>query len=1042
MALTLHTCHDLHTLAGHFCAKLRSIQQQHPLSETGILVPNHRFAQWLSGEISRRQGVSLNLRFRYLKSWMQGESEGQRMPDAQLCWALQLDRLLADGDPDGPLPLIQHQDADTRMRYAWQLAQMVKHYAHWRPEWLATWEHGGENPDDLLESLHARIWRAICRHRLDALEADLRHARHLAGEPRGSAPPKLPPLAFGFWEWSPFQLALIESACRTQNCDAFLVAPAQGFLLDPANTPTEIPGSGTTAARNTLRRRLSSRARVFQALLLDQNSETSEIDADLPPADSSLQRLRHWLISGESPFPQSWPFDGSIETHACSSRRRELEVVKAKIQQALLEQPGLAPESIQVFAPRIEDYAPWIPLVFSEQGADALPYCLIAKEEPENHPLCRGFFLLLDLLLAQADIQSFEAWLLDPLWMEHFGLSEDQANGLAALLRGAGLVAGHAHESDPSSTYNWGATLERILMSYAAETEDPIRDDRVKRLDDLELLDHLIKIAQLLFRLGETLEKAGQSMAAQIEFLRSIIANVLPRQTHPGAHASLLESVEQLQLANEAHRAAPMPFSSTRFLFRQCLQNHFAGSASRPRGGIRFASIRPEEIIPSSHTFVMGLQDGTFPRSRPMRSFDLMQNRPARIGDPSASESDAAWLLHSLCATGTRWVSTFKGMDAFSNETLAPSPLLQLLLDSIGETAVEDSNPIIRQPRFPYTPESFDPQKPTFAHFEASAFSIARSLQNPQPGPPFLTPPPDPIPPATDPAPTLETLQLSELIACFRNPARHFCEKALGIRWESAREAPDNHEPLLWTLDALRDYRRTEAGLHATLGGKPPTVLENWLQEQSLLPSGRAGQQMLAAQLPTYQSRIRELREDGATLLQSGMLSPARIPFPGCALAGVRLNTPATHIAILSPGKIRQERILEAWLIALCLWTTAAGNALPVIKVHFRDQVLCLSAPEDPSAMLLKRIEAYRSHQNQPLPFFPETSRIACPDKGDAPDPASLMLHTKWKNDAYPGESADPYVRLLYRGAEHPFDEAFYAMAQETYGDLDACTLT
>jgi exonuclease V gamma subunit len=138
------------------------------------------------------------------------------------------------------------------------------------------------------------------------------------------------------------------------------------------------PGGGTLPApkMRALRQRLVARGRKLQSLLLDQQqADHVDIEPEWQPPETLLARVTQCLVQDPETWELAWMqgtsgLDASLQIHSCVSRRRELEVAKARIQEALLADPTLRLSDICIHAPRIEPYRSFIGLVFApEPGA-------------------------------------------------------------------------------------------------------------------------------------------------------------------------------------------------------------------------------------------------------------------------------------------------------------------------------------------------------------------------------------------------------------------------------------------------------------------------------------------------------------------------------------------------------------------------------------------------------------------------------------------------------------------------------------------------
>lgn len=104
----------------------------------------------------------------------------------------------------------------------------------------------------------------------------------------------------------------------------------------------------------------------------------------VPDGDRALQQIQRDCLEGNQ---GRYPADGSISVFSASTRLREVEVLKDK----LLEL-GITPRDVQVFAPDIGKYAPFIHATFTD-----IPYGISDLEAKEVDEVVRAFAKLISL---------------------------------------------------------------------------------------------------------------------------------------------------------------------------------------------------------------------------------------------------------------------------------------------------------------------------------------------------------------------------------------------------------------------------------------------------------------------------------------------------------------------------------------------------------------------------------------------------------------------------------------------------------------------
>jgi exodeoxyribonuclease V gamma subunit len=91
----------------------------------------------------------------------------------------------------------------------------------------------------------------------------------------------------------------------------------------------------------------------------------------------------------------------------------------------------------------------------------------------------------------------------------------------------------------------------------------------------------------------------------------------------------------------------------------------------------------------------------------------------------------------------------------------------------------------------------------------------------------------------------------------------------------------------------------------------------------------------------------------------------------------------------------------------------------------------------DARARLADLLALYWEGLRRPLPFFPRAAYAACAAKKDALGAARRAWESPVQQGPIPGEDADPYNALAFRGRD-PLDDDFLALARRVFEPLRA----
>ena len=1044
MGFLVYTSHAYPTLVDALCSRLIEETRSADIRETVVVVPNHRIANWLSNRIADRLGICLNIRFSYLDSLFaedQQDDTGESHDNARLVWTLDILRGIEQGEIKLPFDP-ETTGESVAAQYAWDFAGQLGKYAEFRPSWLDEWSAGSGNPS---QSIHRQCWQTILRAGHETCERLLAIGQRLE-QTNPEAPLQANSLhLFGFWEISPARWTLLESLYPYTPIHAYLSFPSQTYLVDLTRKNLQLPlfdeeDDTLLNPRYRLLSRLASRGRAFQAFLLDQNTHSEQLHTALPDGRPILKSLQRLLIEPESKPAGRQRYSGpdtSVQIHSCANRKREVEVVKARIQQALLDDPSLRLEDIHVYAPDIGEYAPWIPIVFSEKESRCeLSYGIRESLEPEQIPVFHTLLSLIDIQHTQWSAEAIRELLMQESIRQQYGLQEADVEQIASWVSAAGIVSGRQDRGgDPGSPdryYSWPEGLDRLIQRYASEPEDPFQDKyRNSPTDNPEIFEAFLHFFRDLEACGSRLQEAVAAPETLIRVLRQITQTFVPEDFHPYEQSVLQKSLMELEDALKLALVPKLSIPVLAFLLRKSLPHLPLPTSLNRKSGIQFSSIRYEELVPARITILMGMSEGSFPRNDPQRSHDLMQAENPQFGDPSIRETDLYWLLQSVVLTGDQWIATYLGQDEFSNESRPASNALQAIAETINTVlAAEYADApmplfsITSQPRFPYEEDCFG-KDALKRHFEMPCYYAATHIRNPSAVFEFLD-----GSLSVETTPALKDISIPELVRFFTQPARYYCETHLDLRLPRFGEEEPEHEPLLWTGDSLKDYQKMRICIEAALKGISAEKTKSRLIEDSLLPIGLGGDLDFEALWTEARELVNEWRQELHLCVDPNELEWTTRSVGDYQIQVPRLKEASSAIGLVVPAKLKKKYEIEAWIFSLGLWMASAEADPPVVTLIAKDRSRTFEAPEDPESVMLELLKIRADYETGLLPFFPETSYSA---QSKNPKPEELLEKSPWIGFRTPGESDDAYNRMVLPASGNPFTPAFYEVARQIY---------
>ena len=1074
--LSLFHAPDLETLGELTCTLLAQPLSE-PLAPALVVVPSQGMGRWLTLQLARSTGIAMQLEVQLPAKFVWDVSrlvlgqlpEQSAFSPSSLTWRLY--DWLCEPEHCAQAPRLAHYlaggDERRRLSLAVKIADVFDQYLLYRDDWLAAWERNellDLGPD---EGWQALLWRELTKdghpHRARLLDELLQRLH--TPEPIAGLPERV--VVFGISSLPPHHLRVLEGLAR--HCEVVLFAlnpcrEAWGEIRDIrelAKRPELHPDEWYLDVGNPLLASLGKQGRDFFDSLFSLASgeggqETGLYSEDADLHDSSLlQALQNDILRLRTRQPeerlQLRADDRSLEVHCAHSPLREVEILHDQLLARFAANPQLTPDQVVVLTPDIERYAPYIEAVFApREGVPRIPFSLADRSLRAETPLIEAFLSLLALPDSRFTAEEVLTWLEQPALAAKAGIDADDLPLLRDWLSSAGVRWGRDGEHrqqlglPADAAFTWRQGLDRLLLGFAAPPQlaaghAPLLGDSWP-LDALEgaraqLLGRLVAFVERLAALAQTLQRQ-RSLSDWADTLQGLIDELFDERE--AGDTLLLLSKACAALREQALAAGierPLELALIRQQLTAALEQG-SGASGFLTGAVTFCTMVPMRSLPFALVCLLGLDDGALPRRTPAAGFDLIGQKP-RHGDRARRLDDRYLLLETLLSARQGLYLSYVGRDPRSNAELPPSVLISELLDVVDLTGVAANGSASAQithqhPLQPFAPGNF--ASAAHAGFAAPWFRAAQRLSEPVvPAPAFASR-------LAAPDADWLTIEPSQLLHCFKHPARYLLEQRLGLHLAQGTEVLAGDEP--FSVEWTSQHGLRQLALQA--------IEQNWTEPQERAVAAASGWLPVGELGQAYWGQIRgPIRAFAPTLFDERPAEAAQPLLVDISLVGVRIH--GWLEGVTGEGLFDYRlRDLGAWELAPFWLRHLLLNcaATPGIR---RDSRLLSPKSEwrlgplaNPLELLQPWLEAYQSALCEPLPLLAKCSvgfakKWRNPGRKEPIDAARSEAALMWQgNEHMSGEGDDPWNALAFRDRE-VLDERFEALAEQLYGPaLDA----
>ncbi|GAB58947.1 exodeoxyribonuclease V subunit gamma [Rheinheimera nanhaiensis] len=684
--------------------------------------------------------------------------------------------------------------------------------------------------------------------------------------------------------------------------------------------------------------------------------------------------------------------DNSISFHLAHSRQREVEILQDNLIAAFAADPELKPRDVIIMTPDISLYQSHVHAVFgrlAQDDARFLPYTLADQSLRGSQPLMLALEYLLDLPQQRFSLSEVCDLLDVPAIQRRFGISSEALPQLRLWLTEAGarwgLDAQQRASLDlaaPGSQYSWMFAIERMLLGFAIGEVDSWQGcapyTEVAGLAAAEL-GPVLQFVQQLKRWQQCFS-ADNSLRSLLQWQQLLVAEdgLLPslfdfsEAQDQQIYARLSDGMTTLvQAAQSGDFSGDISLAVLREAW--LAQADSTGLSQRfLAGSLTFSTLMPMRAIPFKRIYLLGLNDGDYPRARMRDDFDLMAH-DYRAGDRSRRDDDRYLFLEALLSARDALYLSWVGRDIRNNSELPPSVLLSQLMDLLDSGWQHPSGQPVSQalchsyPLQPFSPQYFNGTLPTYAHEWQAAHQLA--------------PMPDAL---SQPSAELPPLSLRLLDDFLANPCRHYLQQRFKTRFYQAELTSADSEPFV--LNTLELYQLKQQLLLQLLA-EPALDIDQAvarLAAQAKLPLALFG--LLSAAEISREAKVVFARYQSCGIAWQRRSTPLPLALQP---AGIALNDSLSNLfaapsgqqallqlrpsAIRNKGELRWHTLRSSYLQQLA--ANAQGEAVSTYQFGLDDAVhlLPLTQPHA-SAQLDNLVSYWQQGLIKPLPVMPKTA--------------------------------------------------------------------
>ncbi|WP_040525466.1 exodeoxyribonuclease V subunit gamma [Gordonia effusa] len=645
--------------------------------------------------------------------------------------------------------------------------------------------------------------------------------------------------------------------------------------------------------------------------------------------------------------------DTSLEVHACHGPERQVEVLRDRLLRLFADDPTLQPRDVLIMCPDVEVYAPLIRGAFGQLGLDHPAFTLRVRLADrglrQTNDVLDAVAALLEMAAGRAPVGE----LLDFAGREsvraRFDFSDDNLDTLANWVERANIRWGvddtqrirFGLNGFPQGTAQTG--VDRIVLGVVADESEDEWLSTALPLSGVDSTDTDLvgRFTEFVDRLGGVLadlaaprsaSKWAETLVAAIDLLTSTDYET---EWQRAQAVGLLGDALALPAGIDP---ADLELNDIRDLMASLL-------AARPTranfrtGELTVCSMVPMRSVPHRAIILLGMDDGSFPRTQGIDGDDVLAVMPL-VGERDIRTEDRQVFLDAITAARDHLLVFYSGADPVSGRVVPPAVVVSELIDAVNTVLGADNraqSPVLQRHSLhafdtanfdgspEETPRSFDatllPGARALAALSASGDKgVAKTLLSTAQLPPRAQ----------------ADIELDDLVRFLVNPLEGFVRQRLGGQ---IPEAIDEHpDQLQVTLDGLDAWGIGDRLLTALLAGNDVGVAQQAELRRGTLPPFAFGAQAMSPIVQRAQAvagAARGWRTGAADAIDIRVQLPDGRRIYGTVGDIYAIDSQTGRLCSVTYSSLSSKHRLQTWtkLLALTANTSSAPSVVEAVVV-------------------------------------------------------------------------------------------------------------